>query len=65
MNGTILSDANNVLVFGFPFVICEGVLVSDGTDIGVMGGFDSGADKVGLVLFRVDGKGTEKFLGLI
>ena len=63
--GTVLLSTVNVLVLGFPIVVCEEVLVSDSADIGVTRGFDGRAYEAGFMLLSVDGKGTEKFLGLV
>ena len=65
IHSRILLRMDDVLVLSFSFVICKEVLVSDSIDVGMTRGFDRGANKVGFMLFRVRGEGTEKFLGLV
>ena len=65
MDSAILLGVNDVFILGFPFIICEEMLIGDGVDVGVMRGFDRRLNEVGLMSFGVDGKGTEKFLGLV
>ena len=65
MDSTFLSGMDNVFVLRFPIVVYKEMLVDDGIDIGVMWGFHRGTDEARFMLFSVNRKGTEKFLGLI
>ena len=65
MDGVVLSGTDNVFIFHFPIIVCKEVLVDDSIDVGVTWGFDRGANETRFVSFSVDGKGTEKFLGLV
>ena len=65
VDSMVLSSTNDVLVLGFPLVIGKEMLVSDGTNIGVVRGFYRGANEVRFMSFRVDGEGAEKLLGLV
>ena len=65
MDGAVLSGMNDVLIFDFPLVVSEEMLVGDGTDVGMTWGFDGGTDEVEFMSFGVNGKETGKFLGLV
>ena len=65
VDSTVLSGTIDVLIFSFPFIIREEVLIGDSADIGVTRESDRGMNEVGFMPFGVDKKGTEEFLQLI
>ena len=65
VDGAVLSGTDNVFVLRFPIVVCEEVLVDNSVDIGVTWEFHRGTDEARFMLFSINRKGTEKFLGLV
>ena len=63
VDGTVLSGAAYILVFSFPVVICEEMLINDGVNVGVSWGSDGWSGQARFI--SINGEGAEELLGLV